>query len=219
MYSHFCKRHVLRTFPVMIKLDVKSVGKHFSGRWIFRDITFEVTGGVYGVGGKNGSGKSTLMRCLSGLHRPDAGSVSWLNTLNSEEITSLRDISGYAAPYINLYGELSVAENFILMEAGRQSMLPEKASELLSACGLEEKRDSPYKLLSSGQQQRVKLIAAVQSSPQILFLDEPGTNLDVFGSEFVRQIISGRRESGFLTFLASNDSSELDLCDDVYHLN
>jgi len=88
-------------------------------------------------------------------------------------------------------------------------------TEHLDRAGIIAKADTPFKAMSSGQQQRLKLISAILHQPRILFLDEPGTNLDERGHAYVRSIIAERSNSGQLTLLASNDIRELDLCQQI----
>ncbi|KPP95290.1 MAG: ABC-type heme export system ATPase component CcmA [Bacteroidetes bacterium HLUCCA01] len=200
----------------MITLSVQNLGKHFGYRWIFRDVNLSVTGGVLGIAGLNGSGKSTLIRCLAGLYAPDSGSVTWQEgqaTLNRE---AFRRQSGFAAPYIHHYAELTCLENlqFLMDSRGK----PAEEGVLLGALdqlGIGAKAHAAYKSLSSGQQQRIKLTAATLHNPDILMLDEPGTNLDQNGMAYVSGLVSARRHQA-LTIIASNDTRELDLCDTIF---
>lgn len=203
----------------MITLHVTALGKHFGFRWIFRDLSFSSSASVLGIAGTNGSGKSTLVRCLASLYRPNAGEIVWTRSETMVSRENLRQISGYAAPYIQLYGGLSCMENLRLLQHARGG----NTSELIAAgwmdrAGLQGRGEDDYRALSSGQQQRMKLIASVQHDPQILFLDEPGSNLDAHGNDFIRSILKERRARDQCTIVASNDPSELDLCDEVIRL-
>jgi ABC-type multidrug transport system ATPase subunit len=207
----------------MTELSVTSLGKHFGYRWIFRNISFGTTGGIVGIAGTNGSGKSTLMRCLAGLYKQDTGTVQWLIGGVTADRAALRVDSGYAAPYIRLYGELTARENLEFLYGARKSAnmnthdtgVQNLITEHLDRAGIIAKADTPFKAMSSGQQQRLKLISAILHQPRILFLDEPGTNLDERGHAYVRSIIAERSNSGQLTLLASNDIRELDLCQQI----
>ena len=200
----------------MIELTVASLGKHFGLRWIFRDVSIHKQGGVLGIAGLNGSGKSTLMRCLSGLTAADRGEVVWKMDDRTLTRSDLRDSSGYAAPYVQLYTELTCAENldFILTSRGTENRAATIKS-YMNRAGILPKEHALYKSLSSGQQQRCKLIASVIHHPRILFLDEPGSNLDTPGIAFIKELVDERRSADF-TIIASNDVRELDLCDVVF---
>ena len=79
-------------------------------------------------------------------------------------------------------------------------------------------KDRLFKSLSTGQQQRVKLAAALVRNPEILFLDEPGSNLDAKGHHLVQQIVEEQANADKLVIIASNDPSELELCDNIIEL-
>ena len=76
-----------------------------------------------------------------------------------------------------------------------------------------------YQRLSTGQQQRVKLAIALSRNPSVLFLDEPGANLDALGKDLIKELLNDLRKKGTLLFLASNDPKELDLCDRILDLD
>jgi ABC-type transport system involved in cytochrome c biogenesis ATPase subunit len=183
----------------------------------FASDEMNANGVVFGIAGRNGSGKSTLMRCLAGLNRADAGSVEWFQDGVLLDRQKLRDISGYAALYNQLYGDLTCEENLVLLRTREDQGLL-NTNELMSMVDLFDKRDTFYKSLSSGQQQRMKILAAIQSDPTILFLDEPTTNLDARGKGILDGLVEERREMGQITIIASNEQFDLDMCDEILDL-
>lgn len=206
----------------MKEITAHKISKKYGQYLIFRRVEARFTDGVHGIAGPNGSGKSTLMKCLSGLIRPDRGSVQW-KMQDTELAAGLRYLHmGFSAPYIRLYPELSCAENLRLilqLSSNAAGVQPaEAASEkdiapLLAAIGLEGYGSRWYGQLSSGQQQRMRLAAALVKKPAFLLLDEPGTNLDAAGFRLIEQIVGRARRHQQLLLLASNESRELDLCD------
>ncbi len=98
--------------------------------------------------------------------------------------------------------------------AGRPIARPE-AEERIAAVGLDPKRLRAIRtrFLSTGQRQRVKLAYSVLSSPAVLFLDEPGSNLDEAGHRAVEEIVAAQRARGSVV-LATNDPAELALADE-----
>jgi len=198
-----------------MKLELQSLGKYFGVRWVFRDLSMPPTGGIIGISGANGSGKSTLMKCLAGLLKQDRGLVLWHSEESASEVFDVRNHGGFAAPYIQLYKDLTCRENLDFLKSPLVSPPDMDLTGLFSSLGIGDKLDERYGSLSSGQQQRVKVISAVIHQPKVLFLDEPGTNLDVRGNDFIRQQIEIRRRQNQLTILASNQTDELDLCDNV----
>lgn len=203
-----------------MKLEIEQLGKYFGLRWVFRDVNFGPAGGVVGVAGANGSGKSTLLRCLAGLLRQDHGSVNWIQDTGDPTDFDLRRDTGYAAPYIQLYKDLTCRENLDFLRAPFESVAGDMLAydALFNELGIGEKLDVLYKSLSSGQQQRVKIIASILNDPVVLFLDEPGTNLDVRGVEFIKNVVHERKKRNRLTIIASNDPLELEWCDTVLNI-
>lgn len=202
-----------------MKLELQSLGKYFGTRWVFRDLNLAPTGGVIGISGPNGSGKSTLIRCLAGLLRQDRGNVLWHDESGVSEIFDVRSFGGFAAPYVQLYKDLTCRENLEFLQAPLVGGMNADLQVLFESLGIGDKLDARYGSLSSGQQQRVKVISAVVHDPKVLFLDEPGTNLDVRGIQFIQEQIEVRRKQNQLTILASNQADELDLCDYVVSVN
>ncbi|MEQ8524820.1 ABC transporter ATP-binding protein [Gracilimonas sp.] len=200
----------------MISLQVEKLTKKFNRHTIFSDLSFEHIGGILGISGANGSGKSTLMKCLAYLLRPNSGSIIWKQHEEAMNQKQVKAQIGYAAPYINLYSELSVIENLrFLVEAGGHNIKKPQLLELLENVQIPHLSDQLFGSLSTGQQQRAKLAAALVRNPQVLMLDEPGSNLDEKGHTLVAKIVSDAAESGKLVFLASNDPAEIALCNNI----
>ena len=203
-----------------MRLQVTTLGKYFGQRWVFKDLSFDPIGGILGIAGPNGSGKSTLMRCLAGLLRQDKGQIIW-HPENSESAEfDVRQQGGFVAPYIHLYKDLTCRENLEFLSAPLN--IPTRIEEievLLAEIGIGDKIDASFKSLSSGQQQRMKLLAATIHCPIVLFLDEPGTNLDTKGFNFIKKMLEDSREDGYLTILASNNLEELELCDTIINVD
>lgn len=203
----------------MLRLEAQNITKKYSRHLVFEALSFEYEKGVLGIAGSNGSGKSTLLKCLAGLSKVSNGRLQWVEENNPLPFPLVKKKCGYAAPYINLYPELSVLENlqFLLKVSNSFGNLP-GLKYLLEKVQVPGLADQLYGSLSTGQQQRVKLAAALVKNPDILILDEPGSNLDTAGHELVCEITRDAKAEGTLVIIASNDSREIDLCDQVIRL-
>lgn len=200
----------------MISLQVKDLTKKFNRHTIFSALSFEHEKGVLGISGANGSGKSTLLKSLAFLIRPNSGSIVWKDGEHLMNQDQLKANTGFAAPYINLYSELSVIENLrFLIEAGGIAADEATLMALLERVQIPHLKDQLFGSLSTGQQQRAKLASALVRDPKVLMLDEPGSNLDEKGHDLVTKIVEEASEAGKLVFLASNDPTEIALCDKV----
>jgi heme ABC exporter ATP-binding subunit CcmA len=203
----------------MVTLKVDKLAKSYASVPVFRNLSFQYSGGVIGIAGPNGSGKSTLLRCVSGLALPTSGTVNW--SVNGDDYSNktISLVLGYAAPYVSLYEELTASENLQFIHDLRSSQACEPISDLIQNYELSEFSDSLFGELSSGQQQRVKLAAAAVHRPATLCLDEPGTNLDEAGHRIIKRMIRSCAENAGLVLLASNQTRELDLCDHILQVS
>ena len=203
----------------MIHLQVNKLTKVYSKRSIFSDLDFEFSQHILGISGANGSGKTTLMKCLCYLLNPTKGEIIWTKNNEVLEKADFKTIIGYSAPYINLYDELSVEENIgFIQNIQDETSNGQSIDEILELTQTTGFNTQAFGSLSSGQQQRAKLAVSLIRDPEILFLDEPGTNLDDKGHQLVHSIVQRARDNGKIVLLASNDSNEIDLCDEVVKL-
>lgn len=203
----------------MMNLRAQKLAKKYNNVLVFRDVSLEAKSGIIGISGPNGSGKSTLLKCLTYLLKPTLGSVTWRDEEKQLTVQEFRSRIGYAAPYINLYAELSCIENLqFILKIRDLNRSDQELRELLDRVGLSKLINQPFGHMSSGQQQRLRLASALLSQPEVLFLDEPGTNLDQIGESLVQSVTEEWRQSGRLLLLASNDATELDWCDDVFNV-
>ncbi len=203
----------------MISLNVKGLSKSYNRKPVFSEISFEHTDGVLGIAGANGSGKSTFLKCLAYLTKAQKGTIKWMNQEFELTKDDIKGKIGYVAPYINLYDELTAYENleFLLQVAG-MSIQMTHINSLIDQVQMKDHRQKLFKSLSTGQQQRIKIAAALIRKPDIIFMDEPGSNLDKAGHDLVKRIVNMQKAKNKLVIIASNDPKEIKLCDQVIKL-
>jgi heme exporter protein A len=200
-----------------VDLVAENLTRSFGGRRIVGPLSFRVPAGrVLGVAGPNGSGKTTLLKTLAGLLRPTSGSVLLDAGPERRAPRDAADAIGWVAPDLALYGELTASEN--LRFFARLHGLPASlawADEAIARVGLDPRRiaATPLRALSTGQRQRIKLVYATLHEPAVLFLDEPGSNLDEAGRALVARVVGEQRARG-AAVVASNDSRDLALSDE-----
>jgi len=190
-------------------IEARGLSRSFGRTQILRGINVTlVTGDSFAVTGPNGSGKSTLLMILAGLQKQTRGTVMHRS---SEEIHR-DDWSahiGYTGPLVNPYDELTAFENIAF--AAREKATGERIESLLRAFNLADQRNKKTKHYSSGMKQRLKIILAVLNDPPVLFLDEPGTNLDGDGKERLSAFMDSARSRKIIV-IATNDPAEASLC-------
>ena len=157
------------------------------------------------------------MQCLAGLRKPSAGDIKWQKNDHHISIETLKKNLGYAAPYISLYSELTCAENLdFLLKLRDIGNRKQRIEGALEKTGIASQSDKLFGKLSTGQQQRLRLASALSHNPAILFLDEPGSNLDEKGREVIKKTVEDFKRAGKIVFIASNSRDELALCDRLY---
>ncbi|MDI6401465.1 ATP-binding cassette domain-containing protein [Balneolaceae bacterium ANBcel3] len=138
--------------------------------------------------------------------------LAFIKSLRSDIAPDKQNITRKEKEQHNLTNK-SKELNYSEPSESRFSPLFRSLDTLTSFMEINHLLESPYGVLSSGQQQRVKLAVALAASPPILMLDEPGTNLDTDGQECISKLIEFQKNAGGMIFLASNREEELALCD------
>ncbi|MEV0242720.1 ATP-binding cassette domain-containing protein [Streptomyces sp. NPDC050674] len=170
-------------------------------------------GTVHGLLGPNGSGKTTTVRVLSTLLRPDAGraTVAGLDVLT--QAPELRRLIGLSGQYAAVDEDLTARENLQMVarlyHLGATAS-KKRADELLERFGLTKDADRPVKGYSGGMRRRVDLACAVVSTPQVLFLDEPTTGLDVRSRMAMWDVIAELVRGGSTLLLTTQYLEEAD---------
>lgn len=202
----------------MIRLNADNLEKKFGRKTVFSNLSVETNTSVLGIAGMNGAGKSTLLKCLAGLIKPTSGSVRWILDDQEIEQTHLKNHLGFAAPYVQLYEELTVRENLDFILQVRSLKNEKSIEEVLLPFEADNLADLHFGELSTGQQQRIKLAAAVIHEPKILLLDEPGSNLDEAGKIVVKELIGKIGNRNGMVIIASNQKEELEYCNEMIEL-
>lgn len=187
----------------MAMLEVKHINKSFGRTEVLRDVDFSLEEGqVLSIIGSSGSGKTTLLRCLNFLEKPNSGVIrvkdevlfDWQDktTQSDEQIRKKRLHFGLVFQSFNLFPQYTALQNVMLakeMLAKEQprykenkkeihEKIQQKAIELLTQMGLENRMDNYPHQLSGGQCQRVAIARALILDPDILCFDEPTSALD-----------------------------------------
>ena len=177
-------------------------------------------GEVFGLLGPNGAGKTTLIRILTGIFAPTEGKVEVLGydvTKNSEE---LRRKIGLLPQEAETYENLTAWEN-IAYYAGMYGLdnneIKLRTEKIIEIIGLKERARDLTKDFSGGMKRKVLVGRALALHPEILFLDEPTTGIDVLGARRVRNLLRQLSEKEKITtVLTTHDLTEVEqLCDRV----
>ncbi|MFF5478407.1 ABC transporter ATP-binding protein [Streptomyces sp. NPDC012935] len=172
-------------------------------------------GEILAVTGASGSGKSTLLHCLSGIVRPDTGSVTYdgerLDRLPEERLSELRRTEfGVVFQFGQLIPELTALDNValpLLLAGARRQEAQAKAGEWLERFGVRGQEELRPGEMSGGQAQRAALARALVTGPRIVFADEPTGALDsLAGEQVMTALTHTARESGTAVLLITHDA-------------
>ena len=212
----------------MTLLSVQELSKRFGGLQAVDEVSFSVPQGVIkALIGPNGAGKTTLFNIISGVLRPDRGSV----TFNGLQMQGLRPhqvaVKGIARTYqhIRLFPKMTALENIMIGRhihsragfiAGMLSLpftkkeekaIAREAREVMEFLGIAELADADATSLAYGQQRVVELGRALACEPKLLLLDEPAAGLNMRETAEMAALIGRIRDRGITVFLVEHDMS------------
>ena len=187
----------------------EGVGHRFGRQRLFADLNFRVEQpGSVCIAGPNGSGKSTLLKIMVGLLQPERGRVVASEGARTLSPSELRARLGLVSPDLRLYAELTAVENLVFFaRLRRQPAQRGTMIDRLAEVGLDAHAEKRTDQLSSGQRQRLKYLAATLHRPWLLLLDEPTSNLDADGRDYVASVVEYQRKNGIL-IVATNEEEE-----------
>lgn len=191
-----------------ITISTEALSKRYNREWIFRDLTFTFQQGkTYAITGPNGSGKSTLLQVLWGQMPPSSGKLTYKKDQTAIEVDEIYPLVSVATPYMDLIDEFTLREQVefhFKTKPIKPGYVPE---QVLEAMYLEHAHKKFIANFSSGMKQRLKLGLAFYTDTPVLFLDEPGTNLDRQALEWYL-IQLNKQTNNRLVFIASNQADE-----------
>ena len=197
-------------------LRVEGLKKRFEGRHAVDGVSFEAKRGtVLGLLGPNGAGKTTTFLCLSGLLRPDAGSILFdgrkLGTERGRTISLIPE-TPECFPMLTVWEHLLFVARSVDLPAGWQV----EGAALLERFGLGEARDVLGRSLSKGMRQKTLIAATVLAGAPVLLFDEPMIGLDPRAQRELRELIRALADEGKAVLLSTHQIETAEaLCDRV----
>ena len=220
-------RHPVAADAIVLSGVDLSLGRGAGRVHILRDVSLNIgRGEAVALLGPSGSGKSTLLMVMTGLERPDSGTVSIagedLSRLDEDALARFRGRTiGIVFQAFHLIPTMTALENVAvpLELAGHADALP-RAERELAAVGLGARLHHYPAELSGGEQQRVALARALAPNPAIVVADEPTGNLDeTTGGDIIALLFRGQKERGTTLVMVTHDGELAARCDRVLHLH
>lgn len=176
-------------------------------------------GALFGFVGPNGAGKTTTIKIMTGLLKPDKGSVEQDGQDMLADTQGLQKQIGYVPDHFGMYDNLKVSEYMEFFAACYHLegfAARKRTRSLLEQVGLGDRMDTYVDGLSRGMQQRLCLARALIHDPKLLIMDEPTAGLDPRTHLEFRQMVWELHEQGKTILLSSHNLSELsELCTDI----
>ena len=185
-------------------IEVKNLVKSFDDFNAVNSISFDVEKReVFGFLGPNGAGKTTTINMLTGLARPTSGEITIAGYDGIKHIKKVQQLIGIVPDESNLYDEMSGFDNLTFcasLYGMKKEVREERAKELLKQFSLEDTGDRPFKAYSKGMKRKLTIAAGIIHNPEILFLDEPTTGIDVESARQIRKMIKNLNDNEPLLF-------------------
>ncbi|YCH32008.1 ABC transporter ATP-binding protein [Erwinia sp. D4-22] len=210
----------IRELPVIALSGVnKSYGRNENSVAALKAVNIEVAHGEFiALCGPSGAGKSTLLNILSGIDRPDSGTIMFfgkmLTALSEQQLAVIRShYLGFIFQAFNLIPVLNALDNvcypLLLNGHCRKKEARARAQHYLDSVGLAQLADRKPGQLSGGQQQRVAIARALVHQPKLVVADEPTGNLDSATGEAILDLLLDINQQTGTTFIISTHSAQL----------
>lgn len=201
-------------------LKTRNLQKKYGNYHALDGLNMEIPdGALFGFVGPNGAGKTTTIKILTGLLRPDGGTVEIEGADALKEPRRMRDMIGYVPDTFGVYDNLKVSEymDFFASCYGLEGLKARgRCHTLLLQVGLGDKEDFFVDGLSRGMQQRLCLARALIHDPQILIMDEPTAGLDPRTRMEFKEMVKELHEQGKTILISSHLLTDLaEICTDI----
>lgn len=198
-----------------VSIKAQNISRISGSKTVLDNISFTVRKGeVFGLLGHNGAGKSTTIDCLLGLKKVQKGSVSILNKDPRKNRKIIFEKIGVQFQSSNYPNNIKVKE--ICEEMSALYKNSANYNELLSKFNLYKFKDKQVDKLSGGEKQKLSLVLSLIQNPEIIFLDELTTGLDVVARREVWKVLKDLKKRGITIFLTSHYMDEVEeLCDTI----
>ncbi|MBQ7918505.1 MAG: ATP-binding cassette domain-containing protein [Lachnospiraceae bacterium] len=215
-----------------MSLEVKELVKSYGDKTVVDHLSFSLKEpGVYALLGTNGAGKTTSIRMILGMLAKDSGEVLW----KGKPMDSMNMNIGYLAEERGLYPKYELMDQllyFAKLKGVAKDVAKERIAYWAKRLEVEEylypkqtkgkKKEKPKMAdqLSKGNQQKIQLMAALISEPEILILDEPLSGLDPVNTDLFKEIIREEIAKGKYLIMSSHQMATIEeFCKDITILN
>jgi len=200
-------------------INIENISKSFGDIHALKNVSLNLTPGLFGLLGPNGAGKSTLMRTMATLQTPDTGQI----TLEGEDIAqnpnAMRNVLGYLPQDFGVYPRMSADAllDHIAILKGVHNKADRKAQidKLLQAVNLTNMRRASVATYSGGMKQRFGVAQALLGDPKVIIVDEPTAGLDPFERQRFLDLLSETAQDKVVILSTHIVEDVYDVCSDM----
>lgn len=199
-------------------IELQGIRKSFGALEVLKGIDLSIAEKeVVSIVGPSGAGKTTLLQIMGTLDKPDAGKLIVdgieVNKLKEKELSRFRNRHvGFVFQFHQLLPEFTALENIMIpafIAGMSQRKAEERARELLSFMGLEDRASHKPNELSGGEKQRVAVARALVNNPAVILADEPSGSLDTQNKKELHELFFHLRDTYGQTFVIVTHDEEL----------
>ncbi|MGI6039760.1 MAG: ABC transporter ATP-binding protein [Clostridiales bacterium] len=201
-------------------VNVTNLSKRYGNFIAVNGISFSIRKGeIFGFLGPNGAGKTTTINMMIGLARPSGGSIEIDGIDAVKNVKKAQSIMGIVSDESNLYDEMDGFENLCFcgsLYGMRREEREQRAKELLAQFDLAKAGKRPFKAYSKGMRRKLTIAAGIIHRPEILFLDEPTTGIDVESARQIRHLLLELKQGGTTIFITTHYIEDAErICDRI----
>ena len=203
-----------------MKLTVENISKTYpNGVEALKNISLEITNGIFGLLGPNGAGKSTLMRTIAALQEADDGSIMLGDIDVAKDKQALREMLGYLPQEFGVYPKVSaidLLDHMAIMKGIADAQIrKEQVESLLYQVNLWESKEQKLGTFSGGMKQRFGIAQALLGDPKLIIVDEPTAGLDPMQRNRFHNLLSEIGENVIVILSTHIVDDVSDLCNDM----
>ena len=203
-----------------MKLTVENISKTYpNGVEALKNVSLEITNGIFGLLGPNGAGKSTLMRTIAALQEADDGSIMLGGIDVAKDKQALREMLGYLPQEFGVYPKVSaidLLDHMAIMKGIADAQIrKEQVESLLYQVNLWESKEQKLGTFSGGMKQRFGIAQALLGDPKLIIVDEPTAGLDPMQRNRFHNLLSEIGENVIVILSTHIVDDVSDLCNDM----
>lgn len=202
-------------------LQLDNVYKEYSNLIAVNNISLKVPSScIFGLLGPNGAGKTSLIRIITGITRPDRGSIKFQNV---EQSINTSSVIGYMPEERGLYKKMSVGEQLVYLcrlKGLEKKEATQAVNYWLDKFEIQSWWNKKIEELSKGMSQKVQFIATVAHKPKLIILDEPFSGLDPINTNLIKDEIIQLKNSGASILFSTHRMEQVEeLCEEIVLVN